>query len=48
MAKLYEDVINRGYTNKESNDKILDAYEKVLKEQYGEKEKKEKKEKEDK
>jgi len=36
--KLYENVINREAVNKTENDKILSAYDKVLKEQYGPKE----------
>lgn len=34
MAKLYENVINRTVTNKDENDKILSAYDKILREQY--------------
>lgn len=35
MAKLYENIVDRETTNRESNEKILSAYDKVLQEQYG-------------
>lgn len=34
MGKLYEDIVSRNATYKEENEKILSAYDKILKEQY--------------